>query len=304
MKREDNSGLAFGGNKVRKLELILGEALRHGVDTVMTFGALQSNHCRQTAAACNVLGLSCELVLARLVPHHDELYETGGNVLLDELLGATLHVVDDAIEGLHLLEARRTALEADGRRVLSVPFGGSDVLGTLGYVVATEEWVKQADDARLVGGFDHVVVATSTGGTYAGTLLGIKKCGLHSHAVGISAYGDAGSSRTTIEALMTAAAAELGIAAPPVSSIDVRDEYLGGGYGIVSDEVVEALAIFARSEALLLDPVYSGKAGAGLIGMIRSGELRPSERVLFIHTGGGPGLFAYGAGIVGPTVTP
>lgn len=298
VKREDCSGLGFGGNKVRKLDLILGEAVRAGIDVVMTFGAVQSNHCRQTAAACNVLGLQCELVLARLVPLDDDLYEHNGNVLLDRLLGATLHVADDAVAGLQIFEQRRLALEAEGRRVLAVPFGGSDTLGTLGYVVATEEWADQSAAVGLAGGFDRVITATSTGGTYAGSLLGVKKVGSGARVTGISAYGDAASSATTIVELMSAAAADLGIAPPEPRLIDIRDEFIGGGYGILDGGVVEALRIFARSESLLLDPVYSGKAGAGMISMIRSGELAPTERVLFVHTGGGPGLFAYGDAVL------
>lgn len=298
MKREDCSGLAFGGNKVRKLDLILGEAVRDEVDVVLTFGALQSNHCRQTAAACNLLGIDCELVLAKLVPHHDELYLNGGNVLLDRLLGATLHIVDDAASGLDLMSRRVAELEAAGRRPLAVPFGGSDMLGTLGYVAATEEWARQAGSAGLAHVFDRVVLATSTGGTYAGTLLGVKRSGLPTHVTGISAYGDSGSSTTTVVALMSEAAAELGIGVPDPRLVDIRDDFLGDGYGLITDGVVEALGVFARSEGLLLDPVYSGKAAAGLISLIRTGEIAPSERVLFIHTGGGPGIFAYGDSIL------
>ncbi|MCC6225449.1 MAG: D-cysteine desulfhydrase family protein [Microthrixaceae bacterium] len=299
VKREDCSGVAFGGNKVRKLDLILGEAARGDLDVVITFGAVQSNHCRQTAAACNMLGIDCELVLAKIVPRHDELYEHGGNVLLDHLLGATLHLVDDAIAGLELLHERQSELEAAGRRVLSVPFGGSDLMGTLGYVVATEEWARQAAGVGLAGGFDRVVLATSTGGTYAGTLLGVKRRGLPTHVTGISAYGDAASAELGIVGLMAAAATELGIGPPDPRLVEVRDEFLGGGYGILTDGVIEAVRLFAQTESLLLDPVYSGKAGAGLISLIRSGEIAASERVLFIHTGGGPGLFAYGDAILG-----
>jgi D-cysteine desulfhydrase family pyridoxal phosphate-dependent enzyme len=294
VKREDASGLAFGGNKVRKLDLIFGAALSEGVDVAVTVGALQSNHARQTAAACRKLGVECELVLTRMVDRHDDLYERSGNVLLDRMLGATVHVVDDATEAARVHDDLVGRLRAEGRQVLEIPFGGSDVNGTLGYVVATEEWSAQARTGGAGFGFDRVVTATSTGGTYAGTLVGVKKNGLRTRVTGICVYADVDASRRAIEPLLAAAAEQLGIGAPAPDLVDVTDEFLGDGYGIPTDSMREALALFARTEGLLLDPVYSGKAAAGLVAMIRRGELAPSDRVLFLHTGGGPGLFAYG----------
>jgi D-cysteine desulfhydrase family pyridoxal phosphate-dependent enzyme len=298
VKREDASGLALGGNKVRKLDHIFGQALADGVDVAITFGALQSNHARQTAAACRKLGLDCELILTRMVDRRDDLYERSGNVLLDELLGATLHVVDDADAAARVHAERVAALEADGRRVITIPFGGSDVTGALGYVAATEEWAAQAARAGLGFGFDRVVLASSTGGTYAGTLVGVKKNGLKTHVTGVCVYADVAATEAVIAPLLVGAAEALGIGAPPPGLVDVTDEFLGEGYGVPSDAMIEALALFARTEGLLLDPVYSGKAAAGLIAMVRRGEIPPAERVLFLHTGGTPGLFAYGDAVL------
>jgi D-cysteine desulfhydrase family pyridoxal phosphate-dependent enzyme len=300
VKREDCSGLGLGGNKVRKLDFLLGQALVDGVEVVLTRGALQSNHARQTAAACNRLGLECELVLTTMVDRTGPLYEESGNVLVDQLLGVKVHVVSDGDTASALLAQRFDELTAAGRRVLDIPFGGSDALGTLGYVAATVEWAGQTNRAGLGFGFDRVVMATSTGGTYAGTLVGVKRSGLKAHVTGICVYADAATTEATIVPLLAGAADLLGIGAPPSALIDVTDEFLGDGYGVPTEGMVEALGLFARTEGLILDPVYSGKAAAGLIALVRRGDIPPSERVLFIHTGGAPGLFAYGSDVVAP----
>jgi L-cysteate sulfo-lyase len=279
---------------VRKLDFLLGQALVDGVDVVLTRGALQSNHARQTAAACNRLGLGCELVLTTMVDRHGDLYEHSGNVLLDQLLGATVHVVSDGDTASALLAHRADELTAAGHRVLNVPFGGSDALGTIGYVSATEEWASQTSRAGLGFGVDRVIMATSTGGTYAGTLVGVKRSGLRTHVTGVCVYADAATTEAAIVPLVSGAAEMLGIGPPPAALIDVTDEFLGEGYGIPTEGMIEALDLFARAEGLILDPVYSGKAAAGLIALIRRGDIPASERVLFIHTGGAPGLFAYG----------
>jgi D-cysteine desulfhydrase family pyridoxal phosphate-dependent enzyme len=300
IKRDDCSGLGLGGNKVRKLDFLLGQAMADGADVVLTRGALQSNHARQTAAACNRLGIGCELVLTTMVDRHDPLYESSGNVLVNQLLGATVHVVPTAEAAMALLAERYDALTAAGLGVFDIPFGGSDPLGTLGYVAATEEWAGQAARVGLGFGVDRVIMACSTGGTYAGTLVGVKRSGLKAHVTGICVYADAATTEAVIKPLLIGAAEMLGIGAPPDALIDVTDEFLGDGYGIPTSGMTEALALFARTEGLILDPVYSGKAAAGLIALIRRGDIPPSERVLFIHTGGSPGLFAYGPEVVAP----
>ena len=285
--------MGLGGNKIRKLDFLLGAALSDGAEVVITFGALQSNHARQTAAACAMLGLECHLILTRMVRRSDDLYEASGNLLLDRLFGARVHFSDDPVSTF-----TEVAERLSDRVVSVIPAGGSDVIGTLGYVSATDEWAGQARRARI--GFDRVVVATSTGGTYAGTLVGLKRSGLTARATGVCVYADIDHTRAAIEPLIAGAAAELGIGPPPPSAIDLTEEFLGEGYGIPTDAMIDAIAMFARIEGLALDPVYSGKAAAALVELVRRGEIGSDERVLFIHTGGSPGLFAYGTEIVKP----
>lgn len=293
VKREDCSGLALGGNKVRKLDVLLGDALRQGAGRVLTYGALQSNHARQTAAACARLGLGCELVLTRLVDRGDGLYDRNGNRLLDDLLGATVTVLDDPSEVAGAVEAARERAAAAGEVLTEIPPGGTSPLGALGYVAAVEEWTAQSRAAGVR--FDHVVVASSTGGTQAGILTGLKRTGAPATQVhGVAVYADAGTTAAAVAALLPPAAAELGMAPVPAEAVHVADEWLGGGYGVPTPAMREAVALFARTEGLLLDPVYSGKAGAALVGMIRSGSFAAGAKVLFVHTGGVPALFAYG----------
>jgi D-cysteine desulfhydrase family pyridoxal phosphate-dependent enzyme len=288
VKREDCSGLGLGGNKVRKLDFLLGSAAPG--DAVITFGALQSNHARQTAAACARLGLECHLILSPVVPRHDELYTTSGNVLVDRLLGAHLHVTDDPVRTFEQVAA---ALE--GRTTWVIPAGGSDATGALGYVAAAEEWTRQCREMGVEP--TVVVVASSTGGTQAGALVGLKRMSARARVIGVGVYQSPEATCETVASLAAGAAAELGIGPPADTSIEVTGEFLGEGYGIPTPEMVEALALFARTEGLVLDPVYSGKAAAALVSLARRGDLT-GERVLFVHTGGAPGLFAYGPGVV------
>jgi D-cysteine desulfhydrase family pyridoxal phosphate-dependent enzyme len=293
IKREDVSGVGLGGNKIRKLDVLLGQALLDGVRSVVTTGAWQSNHARQTAAACARLGLNCDLVLLPLVERDDELYRRSGNVLLDRLFGATVHEAADPDTYNRLMD------ELGGRPdTLVIAAGGSDALGTLGYAAATVEWVDQTRELGMR--IDAVVCPVATCGTYAGTLTGLKRAGSPTAAIGICVVTSATETGPQITPLLKEAAAELGVG--PVSNdlIELRDEYVGEGYGIPTPECIEAIALFARAEGLVLDPVYSGKAGAGMIGMVRNGELTPDQRVMFIHTGGAPSLFAYGDEVVLP----
>ena len=295
VKREDCSGLAFGGSKVRKLDYQLGTAVDDGIEVVVTSGALQSNHARQTAAACARLGLECHLILYLAVDREDQLYVEGGNRLLDDLLGATVHPIPLGPDTFTQADAVVEAVTA-GRPSLVLPAGGSDTLGSLGYVAATVEWYEQGRQAGVT--FDRVVMAVSTGGTYAGTLTGFKRTGSRATALGVCVHADVESTRAPIPALLASTAEELGLGRVADDQIELTDEFLGEGYGIPTKEMVEAIALFARTEALLLDPVYSGKAAAGLIVLIQRGELGPDQRVLFLHTGGAPALFAYGTDVI------
>jgi len=282
IKRDDCTGLAAGGNKTRKLEYLLGRAVAEGHRTVVTYGAVQSNHARQTAAACARLGLRCELLLTRSVPRSDELYETSGNVLLDELLGARVRIVDDADQIARALEEIGPAYQ--------IPTGGSDEIGALGYVRAAAELAEQA--ARLSVRFDRIVVAASTAGTAAGLCVGAALAGLEARLEAIAVYEPADRTRERIEELVAATSRLLG-ADPPAGGREVHGDWLGPGYGIPTEEMVEAVRLLARTEGIVLDPVYTGKAAAGLLGLIRSGRLSGDENVLFWHTGGLPGLFVH-----------
>jgi len=278
LKRDDCSGLAFGGNKTRKLEFLLGKALAEGATRVVTFGALQSNHARQTAAACAKLGLRCDLILTRLVPRDDEAYLHSGNVLLDEALGATLHVVDD-VDAAALTFGELAQQE----NVFTIVPGGSDATGTLGYVAAAFEIAEQD------GGFSRIYVAASTGGTAAGLILGTSLASLDAVVDVVCVYRNAAETADEVRSVLAATAAELGVDVPGDDRWTITDDALGDGYGMPTDEALAAIDRLARAEGVLLDPVYTSKAFAFLL----RDERATGKRVLFVHTGGAPGLFAY-----------
>jgi D-cysteine desulfhydrase family pyridoxal phosphate-dependent enzyme len=291
LKRDDCSGLAVGGNKTRKLEFLLGKALAEGCDGVVTFGALQSNHARQTAAACARLGLPCELILTRAVARDDEFYTRSGNVLLDRVLGATLHVVDDADAAFVRFGELYDRAERDGRRLFGIVPGGSDVTGVLGYVDATIELAEQVHAGSL--DVQRIVVAASTAGTAAGLVLGVALTGLQTRVDAVCVYDTAETTGHELAALVARGAADLGIVEPDADSWLVHDDALGGGYGVPSDEGMAAIELLARTEGVLLDPVYTGKAFGRLLRDVRDGVLDEGRDVVFVHTGGSPGLFAY-----------
>ncbi len=294
VKRDDCTGLAGGGNKVRKLEFILGKAMAEGADSVVTFGAVQSNHARQTAAACARLGLRCELILTRAVPRSDPPYETLGNPMLDRILGARLHVVDGTEEALAVHERVASEVAAGGGKLVTVPAGGSDATGVMGYVEAVWELAEQIPDGEVV---DRVVLAASTAGTAAGLVLGLQTVPSPSLAGAaidaVCVHHDASATAADLKRLVAAGGELIGVPSVPEERCRVRDEWLGPAYGVPTREVVEAALLFARSEGLLLDPVYTAKAAAALVAMVRRGEVSPDETVVFLHTGGWPVLPAY-----------
>lgn len=283
VKRDDQTGLAGGGNKTRKLEFLVADALRQGADTLVTGGAAQSNHVRQTAAAAAKLGLRCHLVLkgSPTAPHQ-------GNLLLDQLLGAEIHWTQQELP--QALATITQSLQAQGHRAYLIPYGGSNGLGVCGYAAA---WLElEAQMAALGLAFDAVIVASSSGGTQSGLALGAQACGYRGRLIGISIAERAEALRSTLRALVEEAQAMLGlpIGAP---AFEVDDSWLGAGYGIPAAEELATLREVARTEGLLVDPVYTGRALTGLRGLIARGELRRGQRVLFWHTGGVPALFAY-----------
>jgi L-cysteate sulfo-lyase len=292
IKRDDCTGLATGGNKVRKLEFLLGAAEAAGADHVITFGALQSNHARQTAAACAIRGLACDLILVRRVTWDDPSYETSGNLLLDPLFGASVHRVEDARESGELLQRRMAEIARSGGRVAVIPPGGSNAIGALGYVECALELGEQF--AGLDPTPEAVWVACSTLGTQAGLVVGIAATAVDARIIGVDVYsGDAAHQQSALRALCSDVADLLGVEAPRADRLIVDSDHLGADYGIPHEGVFEAIELVARCEGILLDPVYSGKAMAALISHIRTGRCATDRPVVFVHTGGSAGLFAY-----------
>ncbi len=281
VKRDDQTGLALGGNKTRKLEYLIAEALSHGAQTLITAGAIQSNHCRQTAAAARRAGLDCILVLSGEPPASPE-----GNTFIDVLMGAELVWTDLAQRGQTLSDTYQKA-EGAGRQPFLIPYGGSSPMGAAAYAYAMRELVAQDVAA------DWVVFATSSGGTHAGLVVGKELFGFTGRVLGISIDEKAGPFRGRIAKLATETAALMGADLTfSESDILVDDNYLGEGYAVMGEPEREAIHLFARHEGVLVDPVYTGRAAAGMIDLIRQGFFQPEERVLFWHTGGTPALFA------------
>ncbi|GLW93601.1 D-cysteine desulfhydrase family protein [Actinokineospora globicatena] len=289
VKRDDVSGLGVGGNKLRKLEFLLGAAVAGGVRQVITFGALQTNHGRQTAAACARLGLRCDLVLTRDVPRSGEAYERSGNMALHRVFGANIHLRADEHEVAQTVRELTAEAAEQGRPVATIPVGGSNATGVLGYVAATAELLDQLGTAGITP--DRVVVPVGSAGTAAGVALGLEGHPARLDAACVSRT--AAESRANITRLATEAAELLGAPAPALRTLHVDDRAVGPGYGIPTPQVWEALTLFARTEGITLDPVYTGKAAAYLVAAARSGEIGADETVVFLHTGGLPGLFAY-----------
>lgn len=289
MKRDDQTGLASGGNKVRKLEFLIGEALTRGCDTVITGGAAQSNHCRQTAAAAASCGLECHLVLGGEEPG-----VLDGNLLLDELLGARIHWTGDFRKG-EKIPGIVEQLKSTGHKPYVIPYGGSSTTGAVGFVEAVSELDKQLDRHHTT--LSHVVFASSSGGTQAGLIVGKSIFEQQFELIGIGIdKGEAGEGPFAehVLGLANATAERLELDAGfQLSDIVVREEFLGHGYGVVGDLERRAIRLTAETEGVLLDPVYTGRAMGGLISMIEQGEFSSKDRVLFWHTGGLPALFSY-----------
>lgn len=289
VKRDDQTGLATGGNKTRKLEFLVAEALEQGADTLVTVGGPQSNHCRQTAAAAAKMGLRCALVLGG-----DPLSRSqwDGNLLLDGLLGAEVHWAGDRDRDTVLDEVAER-LRASGARPYVIPLGGSVPTGAVGYVAAVEELAQQ-----LTGRSEHVdriVFASGSGGTHTGLLVGVKALGLKTRVEGI--HNDKiGDLLEKIQALAPATAAYLRVDLSfSEDDFILHESYGAPGYGVITDAEREAIRLLARTEGIICDPVYTGRALAGLIDLVRQGVFSPDETVLFWHTGGTAGLFARAA---------
>lgn len=286
IKRDDTTGLATGGNKARKLEFLVAEALAQGCDHLVTVGAAQSNHCRQTAAAAAQYGLGCSLVMKGEEPTLKT-----GNLLLDDLLGAHMYWTTDRDTNKVMSEVV-AELRTMGRKPYVIPLGGSNVVGATGYVLAMQELMAQATAVPL--NIDFIVVASGSGGTQAGMVLGAEVYGFRGQILGISVSSEASALTTQIAALATATATHLGLGTLSLADkVNVNDDYLGDGYGIVSETEREALRMVAQLEGIVLDPVYTGRAMGGLIDLIRWGAFTRGQTVLFWHTGGAAALSAF-----------
>ncbi|WP_370398860.1 D-cysteine desulfhydrase [Sulfitobacter sp. JB4-11] len=291
IKRDDCTGLATGGNKTRKLEFLVGEAMQAKADMLVTQGAVQSNHVRQTAAAACKAGMKCHVLLERRVPDRDAAYEETGNVFLDTLFGAT-HEFRPA--GLDMNAEAQTVTEqlrADGNRPFFIPGGGSNATGALGYALCAQEIAEHSQQTGQR--FDWLVMATGSTGTQAGLVAGFEAIGHDLPVMGVSVRQPRERQMNAVHALTQKTLEKLGAPGVPLSRILVDDGYVGEGYGLPNDGTLEAIALTARREGILLDPVYSAKGMAGLIGMIRQGFFKPTDNVLFLHTGGSTALFAY-----------
>jgi L-cysteate sulfo-lyase len=291
IKRDDCTGLAGGGNKTRKLEFLLGEALKQNADMLVTHGAVQSNHVRQTAAAASRHGLRCHALLERRVSGHSSAYASTSNVFLDRLFGATLEYRPS---GLDMNAEAATAVErlrSSGHRPYFIPGGGSNPTGALGYVDVAQEILQQSADQGLR--FDWLVMATGSTGTHAGLLTGFHVLGADLPVMGVSVRQPRQRQISAVHALAQATTQKLDTSPVPVERTIVDDRYIGEGYGIPATSTLEAIAMTARFEGILLDPVYTGKGMAGLIGLTREGFFKPSDHVLFLHTGGAVALHAY-----------
>ena len=284
IKRDDLLSFAMGGNKVRKMQMVAAEAVAAGADSLITCGALQSNHARVTAAAGSALGLKVALVLNGAPPA-----SATGNLLLDRTFGAEIRYVSTREERAPAMEQMAAEFRAEGRRPFVVPLGASNTTGALGMARALAEIASSGIKP------DAIVHSTSSGGTQAGLIAGCALFGVRARIIGISADDPAGHMRDVVNALLAGVAARLGAAPGTIGAdraVEVDDRFVGDGYGIPTAASAEALDLLARREGILLDPVYTSKAMAGLLSRIRAGEFRAYETVLFWHTGGTPGLFA------------
>ena len=292
IKRDDCTGLSTGGNKTRKLEFLMAEAEAQGTDMVMTQGATQSNHARQTAAFAAKLGMDCHILLEDRTGSNDANYNHNGNVLLDHLHGATTEKRAGGGDMNAEMETVAERLRAEGRKVYTIPGGGSNATGALGYVNCAFELLSQVNGTGLR--IDHLVHATGSAGTQAGLITGLQAMNAQIPLLGIGVRAPKAKQEENVYNLACATAEKLGCAGV-VKREDVvaNTDYVGEGYGIPTESGLEAIRMFAELEAILLDPVYSAKGAAGLIDLIRKGHFKKGERVVFLHTGGAAALFGY-----------
>jgi len=292
IKRDDQLGLAAGGNKTRKLEFLVADALAQGADTLVTTGAPQSNHCRLTAAAAVKEGLKCRLLIEERTAGTYDPDATGNNFLFDLLGVESIEVVPAGTDLAAGMARIAGALKSEGRTPYVIPGGGSNQLGALGYVACAGEIFAQSADMGIA--FDAVVCASGSAGTHAGLLVGLESARSGMPLVGVSVRRAEAEQIALVEGLATRTATLLGHdAAVVIGKTVVDDRWVGDGYALPTETMIEAVRLLAGHEGVLLDPVYTGKAMAGLIGQVREGRWTQGQNILFVHTGGSPALYAY-----------
>ena len=293
IKRDDCTGLSSGGNKTRKLEFLMADAAEQGADTIITQGATQSNHARQTCAAAALLGHECHILLEDRTGYHDEAHVYNGNVLLDQLHGASISVRPADSDMNAEMEQLAQQLRDDGKKPYLIPGGGSNEIGALGYVNAALELTVQANEQSLL--IDHLVHATGSAGTQAGLVVGFEAMNSRIPVYGVSVRRPREEQEALVHGLAQRTAEFMGLNPDLIAADKVvaNSDYVGDGYGLPTASMVEAVTMLAQYEGILLDPVYSGKGFAGLIDLIRKGHFKKGENVVFLHTGGRVSLFAY-----------
>jgi len=293
IKRDDCTGLSSGGNKTRKLEFLMADAVEHKADTIITQGATQSNHARQTTAIAARLGMECHVLLEDRTGYEDQAYVFNGNVLLDQLHGATISKRPADTDMNAAMEEIAQNLRDDGKTPYIIPGGGSNEIGALGYVNAAIELTTQANDRSLR--IDHLVHATGSSGTQAGLVLGMEgmNTGIPVYGVGVRAPKQ--KQEEMVYSLAQRTAEYMGLSPDVVArdKVVANSDYVGDGYGLPTDAMVEAVKMMAQYEGILLDPVYAGKGFSGLIDLIRKGHFKQDENIVFLHTGGSISLFGY-----------
>lgn len=292
IKRDDCTGLATGGNKTRKLEFLVAQAIAEGADTLVTQGATQSNHVRQTAAAARRVGMKCHALLERRVTNMGDTYAQAGNVLLDDMLKCEYDFRDEGLDMNAEAVTLGEHLRERGATPYVIPGGGSNAIGALGYANAAEELVYQADTMNLK--IDKIVHATGSAGTQAGLVAGLHALSAPIDVIGVSVRAKRDAQIANVHRLAQETADLIGVKHElGVNLVEAYDDYVGPGYGQPTDDMIDAISLLAAEEGIFLDPVYSGKGMAGMIGLIRNGTLKKGETVVFIHTGGSAALFAY-----------
>jgi len=296
IKRDDCTGLATGGNKTRKLEYLIGDALQQGADMLVTQGAVQSNHVRQTAAAACKFGLDCHALLERRVPDRDNDYEITGNVLFDNIFGTTIEFrppgLDMNAEAIEIVEK----LKAQGRKPYFIPGGGSNEIGALGYVSCAFELLDQFEAQKLDVGW--IVLASGSAGTHAGMLAGLHAANSNIPVLGISVRQPKELQINAVYGLAKGTAVKLTDVPMAIESVQIDDGFVGDGYGLPTTGTLGAIDLAAKFEGLLLDPVYSAKGFDGMVSLIQQGFFATDKDLVFIHTGGSAALFAYGTELV------